>query len=160
MAQVWGAERQHLSSDLAQATGDCLGDHWQFARVADHYASAFHPARLVSKALVLTHLGNGDLSRGASGEPVEGLDRGPPNHAVVGKADVLLELPDRGLRPRPQYSVNPVCVETELTETTLQFRHIIAAHHRGPVVEKPVAQAMVGLHEGIPGLRTADSVDH
>ena len=139
MAQVRCAERQHLSPGLAQAAGDRLGDHGQFARVADHYASAFHPARLVSKALVLAHLGDGDFICGAPGEPVEGLDRGPPNHAVSGKAGILLELPDRGLGPRPQYPVNPVRVETELTETTLQLRHIIAAHHRGPVVEKPVA---------------------
>ena len=160
MAQVRCAERQHLGPGLAQPAGDCLGDHGQFARVTDRYAFALHLARLASEPFVLAHLGDGDFSRGASGEPVKGLDRGPPNDAVVGKADVLLELPDRGLRPRPQYPVNPLCVETELAETTLQFRHIIAAHHRGPIVEKPITQSMVGLHEGIPGLRTADSVDH
>ena len=160
MTQIRSAERQHLSPGLAQTAGDCLCDHGQLAGVADHYASALHPAGLASKTLMLAHLGDGDLSRGSPGGPLEGLNGGPPHHAVVGKADVLLELPDRSLRPRPQDPVNPVRVEAELTEATLQLRHIVASHHRGSVVEKSVSESMVGLHEGAPRLWTADAVDH
>ena len=42
----------------------------------------------------------------------------------------------------------------------MQLRHIITAHHRGSVVEKPVSKPVIGLHESVPGLRAADAVDH
>ena len=109
---------------------------------------------------MLAYLCDSDLSRSRPGEPAEGFDGGPSHNAVVGKADVVLELPNRGLRPGSQYPVNPMRVETELAEATLQLRHIVAAHHGGPVIEQPVTEVVISLHEGVPGLPTADSVDH
>ena len=160
MAQIRGAERQHLSPDVAQAASYSLCDHRELARVADDYTPALHTAGLKSEALVLTHLRDGDLGRGPSCEPLQSFDGGSSHHAVVGKADVLLELPDRGLCPRPKDAIDPVRVEAELAKATLQLRDIITAHHRGSVVEKPVSEPVVGLHESVPGVRPADTVDH
>ena len=160
VAQVRSAERQHLSPGVAQPPSHGLRDHRQLAGVADHDPPALHAAGLEPQALVLAYLRDGDLGRGPPREPLEGLDGGSPHHAVVGQADVLLELPDRGLRPRPQDPIDPVRVEAELAEAALHLGHIIAAHHRGPVVEEPVPEPVVGLDESVPRLRPADAVHH
>ena len=160
MAEVGCAERQDISPVLAQAASDRLGDYRQVARVSHHDPSAFHPVRLVSEPLVLTYLGNRDLPGGSPCEPVQRVNGRTSNHAVVRETHILLELLDRLVGPGTMDAVDPVRVETELAETALEFRHVVAPHHRVAVVEKPITETVVGLHESVPGLRTADSVNH
>ena len=114
----------------------------------------------MAQPLVLSHLGNRDLSGRSPREPVQRIDCGTPDHAVVGKADILLELLDRLLSSRPENAVDPVRIEAELAEPPLELRHIIATHHRGAVVEEPITEAVVSLHESVPRLRSADPVNH
>ena len=109
---------------------------------------------------MLAYLSNRHPSGGSPGEPVQCVGGGASDHAIVRKPHVLLELLDRPVGSGSENAIDPVWVETELTEPALQFGYIIAAHHRVAVVEKPITETVVGFHESIPGLRTADSVHH
>ncbi len=62
--------------------------------------------------------------------------------------------------PGAEDAVDPVGIEAELTESTLEFRHVIAPHHRVAVVEEPITEPVIGFDKGVPRLRTADPVDH
>ena len=160
MTEVGGTERQDVGPELAQAARDGLDDHGQVACVSHHYPPAFHPVRLVAEPFVLTHLSNRDTACGSPCEPVQRVDGGTADHAVVRKAHVLLELLDRLVGPGAEDAVDPVWIEAELTEPALEIGHVIAPHHRVAVVEEPITEAVVGLHEGIPGLGAADPVNH
>lgn len=109
---------------------------------------------------MLTHLGNRQLAGGSRCEPVQGINGGPSDHPVVRKACVPLELLDRGMGPGSEDAVDPVGIEAELAESTLEFRYVIAPHHRVPVVEEPITEPMIGFDEGVPRLRAADPVDY
>ncbi len=160
MTQVGSAERQDVRADLAQPASDGLSNHGQFAGVSHDDALSLHPVGLVAQPLVLTHLGNRQLAGGSRCEPVQGVNRGPSDHPVVRKACILLELLDRLVGPGPEDAVDPVGVEAELAEPTLEFRYVIAPHHRVAVVEEPITEPMVGFHEGAPRLRAADPVNY
>jgi len=160
VTEVGGAERQDISPELAQAARHGLDDHGQVACVSHHYPPAFHPVRLVAKPFVLTHLSNCDTACGSPCEPVQRVDGGTADHAVVRKAHVLLELLDRPVGPGAQDAVDPVWVEAELTEPALEVSHVVAPHHRVAVVEEPITETVVGLHKSAPGLGTADPVHH
>ena len=62
--------------------------------------------------------------------------------------------------PGPEDPVDPVGIEAELAESTLELCYVIAPHHRVSVVEEPVTEPVIGLDEGVPGLRPADPVDY
>ena len=160
MTEVGSAERQDVSSELSQAARDGLNDHRQVACVSHHDPPAFHPVRLVAEPLVLTHLSNRHTAGGPPSKPVQCVDGGTADQAIVSKTHVLLELLDCPVGPGAEDAVDPVWVEAELTEHALEIRHVIAPHHRVAVVEEPITEAVVGLHEGIPGLGTADPVNH
>ncbi|MDE0656191.1 MAG: hypothetical protein OXH58_06415 [Acidimicrobiaceae bacterium] len=150
MTEVGSAERQDVRSDLAQSASDRLGNHGQFAGVSHHDAPSFHPVRLVAQPLVLTHLGNRQLAGGSRCEPVQGVNGGPPDHPIVRKACILLELLDRVVGPGAEDAVDPLGIEAELAESTLEFRHVIAPHHRVAVVEEPITEPVIGFYEGVP----------
>ena len=150
MTEVGSAERQDVRPDLAQSASDRLSNHGQFAGVSDHDALSFHPARLVTQPLVLTHLGNRQLAGGSRCEPVQGVNGGPSDHPVVREACILLELLDRPLGPGAEDAVDPVGIEAELAESALEFRDVIAPHHRVAVVEEPITEPVIGFDEGVP----------
>ena len=145
---------------MAQTTSDGLSDHRQFARVSHHDPPSFHTVRLVAQPLVLTDLGDRQLSGGSSGESIQGVNRGTSDNPVVRKAHVLLELLGCLMSSGSENAIDPVWVETELAEPALELGHVIASHHRVAVVEEAIAKTMVGFHEGVPSLRSADPVDH
>ena len=150
MTEVGSAERQDVRPDLAQSASDRLGDHGQFAGVAHHDAPSLHAVGLVAQPFVLTHLGNRQLTGGSRREPVQGVDSGPSDHPVVRKACIPLELLDRLVSPGPEDAVDPVGIEAELAQSTLELRYVIAAHHRVAVVEEPIAEPVIGLDERMP----------
>ncbi len=135
---------------MTQAASDSLSDDGKFTRVPYHDPSALHPVRLVAKPLVLAHLGNRDLTGSSPRQPIQRVNRGTPDYAVVRKTDILLELLNRPLSSRPKNAVDPVWVETKLAEPPLELRHIIATHHRRAVIEEPITETVVGLNEGVP----------
>ena len=160
MTEVGSAERQDIRPDLAQSASDRLSNHGQFAGVSHHDALSLHPVGLVAQPLVLTHLGNRQLVGGSRCEPVQGVNGGPSDNPVAGKTCILLELLDRLVGPGPEDAVDPVGIETELAEPTLEFRYVVASHHRVAVVEEPITEPVVGFDEGVPRLRAADPVNH
>ena len=160
MTEVGGAERQDVSPELSQATCDSLDDHGQVACVSHHYPPAFHAIRLVAEPFVLTHLSNRHAAGGPPSEPVQCVNGGTADQAIIRKTHVLLELLDCLVGPGAEDAVDPVWVESELTEPALEIRYVIAPHHRVAVVEEPITETVVGLHESIPGLGTADPVNH
>ena len=160
MTEVGSAERQDVRPDLAQSASDRLSNHGQFPGVSHHDALSLHPAGLVAQPLVLTHLGDRQLTGGSRCEPVQGVNRGPSDHPVVRKACILLELLDRLVGPGPEDAVDPLGIEAELAESTLELGYVIAPHHRVAVVEEPITEPVIGLDEGVPGLRAADPVDY
>ena len=160
MAEIGSAERQDVRPDLAQPASDRLSNHGQFAGVSHHDALSLHPVRLMAQPLVLTHLGNRQLAGGSRCEPVQGVNGRPSDHPVARKACILLELLDRPVGPGAEDAVDPVGIEAELTESTLELRYVIAPHHRVAVVEEPITEPVIGLDEGVPRLRAADPVDH
>lgn len=160
MTEVGSAERQDVRPDLAQSPSDRLSNHGQFACVSHHYALSLHPVGLVAQPLVLTHLGDRQLAGGPRCESVQGVNGGPSDHPVIRKACILLELLDRLVGPGPEDAVDPVGIEAELAEPTLEFRDVIAPHHRVAVVEEPITEPVIGFDKGIPRLRAADPVNY
>ena len=150
MTEVGGAERQDVRPDLAQSASDGLSNHGQFTGVSHHDASSLHAVGLVAQPLVLTHLCNRQLTGGSRREPVQGVNGGPSDHPVVGKACILLELLDRFVGPGAEDAVDPVGIEAELAQSTLELRYVIAPHHRVAVVEEPVTEPVIGFDEGVP----------
>ena len=82
------------------------------------------------------------------------------DHPVGRQADVLLELTSSGLCVGSEDAVHPTGVESEPAEPPLEFFYVVAAHHRGAVVKKPVAQPHFCFHQRVPGVRSADAVHH
>lgn len=160
MTEVGSAERQDVRPDLAQSASDRLSNHGHLAGVSHHDALSLHPVGLVAQPLVLTHLGNRQLSGGSRCEPVQGVDGGPSDHPVVRKACILLELLDRLVGPGPEDAVDPLRIEAELAEPTLELGYVIASHHRVAVVEEPITEPVIGFDEGVPRLPAANPVDH
>ena len=61
-------------------------------------------------------------------------------------------------RVRAENAVHFARIESEGVETRLQTGHVIAAHHRDPAVQEPVAELVPGVDECAPRLRADDSV--
>ena len=150
MTEVGSAERQDVRPDLAQSASDRLSNHGQLAGVSHHDALSLHAVGLVAQPLVLTHLSNRQLTGGPRREPVQGVNSGPSDHAVVGKACILLELLDCLVGPGSEDAVDPVGIEAELAQSTLELRYVIAPHHRVAVVEESITEPVIGFDERIP----------
>ena len=56
-------------------------------------------------------------------------------------------------------AVHPARVEAQRAQALLQLRHVVTPQHGGPAVEEAVTHPETGLHQGVPGLGTADAVD-
>ncbi len=85
--------------------------------------------------------------------------RRPAHDAVDWKPGVSLELTQPGARGVPEDAVDPPGIEAERAQALLQFRHVVAAEHGGAPVQEPVPEAESRLHQGVPRLPPADTVD-
>jgi len=92
-------------------------------------------------------------------EPLQGGDGGRPADTVHGEPGVALEVHEGRGGAVAQDSVDPPRVEAQAAEAPLQGGHIVAPQHRGPPVQETLAQAVAGLDQRRPGLRTANPVD-
>ena len=68
------------------------------------------------------------------------------------------ESPKCDFGPITEDCVDAARVEAECREAVLEVGDIIAAQHRQPEVEQPVAEAVARADEGRPGLGVADPV--
>ena len=92
-------------------------------------------------------------------QAVEGGDALRPADGVGHGTDVALEVPQRLGGVGAEDAVAPPGVEAEGVELLLQVEDVVAAQHRRPVVEEPVAEPVAGFHQRAPRLAAADAVD-
>jgi len=79
--------------------------------------------------------------------------------AVDREPGVALELAERPAGAVPEDAVDPRRIEAQGAQALLELGDVVTPQHRGPAVQEAVAQPETRLHEGVPCLRTAHSVD-
>jgi hypothetical protein len=84
---------------------------------------------------------------------------GAADDAVDGEAGVALEFAQSLHRGVAEDPVDPSRVEAQRAQALLQLRHVVTPQHRGAAVEEAVTHPETGFHQGVPGLRAADTVD-
>jgi hypothetical protein len=75
------------------------------------------------------------------------------------KLTILLEVEEAGECVRTEYSVDLSRVESKRVQASLKFGDVVSTHHRNPVVEEAVPEAVARIYEGSPGVWSHDPVD-
>ena len=79
--------------------------------------------------------------------------------AIGGQPGVALELSEGACGGVAEDAVDPARVEAQAAQALLQLGDVVTPQHGRPAVEEAVTQREAGLDQGVPGLRTADTVD-
>ena len=82
-----------------------------------------------------------------------------PDDAVRLVADVPLEEPKRGVRPRAVESVLLAAVETEGVQHPLELANVVASEHGCAVIQRAIAELPSSLDELLPGVGSDEPVD-
>ena len=91
-------------------------------------------------------------------EPDQLGQGGATDDAVDGEAGVALELEQGAHGGVAEDAVHPPRVEAEAAQALLELGHVVTPQHGGPAVQEAVTEPKTGLHQGVPGLGTADAV--
>ena len=154
---VEGRHRRALRSETTAEGGHRCREA---PRLADRDATPREGRRRLPQQLARAHRRHEMKGcRAARRDPQQLAQRLAPEDAVNRQRRVLLEVAQGRRRRAAEDAVDSSSVEPERAQPLLELGDVVAAQHRRAQVEEPVAQAVAGFDQGLPGLRAADAVD-
>jgi hypothetical protein len=151
-------QHHHLGTREDERSMHASYEYLEPARFSDRQPATGERRRRVAHGLSLPDLRHALGAPPATSEAVEQRDGLVTGDAVGRKAGVRLELGQRARGRGSEDAVDAAGIEPEHPETALQLSDIVAALHRTPEIEEPVAEVVARFDDRGPRLEIADAV--